>query len=622
MCAIAGIVSLNTQLVEKNNLQLMANAMQHRGIDGEGFWINNSKTVGFAHKRLSVIDLSENAAQPMHYSFNSNQYTIIFNGEIYNYIELKEDLQKKGYAFKTNSDTEVLLALYDCYKEKFLQYLDGMFAFAIWNKQEQKLFIARDRFGEKPLYYFQDKEQLIFASEMKALWNIGIEKQMNHHLLLAYLSVGFVSNPSNASETFYTNIKKLPAAHAIIFGVQKNDLFIYKYWEPEINYSKYASWSEEKIIEYFHSLFKQSVQRRLRSDVAVGTCLSGGLDSSSIVAIINELSVKNNFQQPKTFSAVFPGFEKDETKFINLVLKNFNVGSFTETPTAQDFIDDFEKLIYYQEEPFQSSSIYVQYKIYELAKKHNVTVLLDGQGADEILAGYIKYYHWYWQELLRKFQLTTLRNEIDATKKNYHQIEWNYKNYLAAFLPNLASKKLSSSLKNQINNHSFLTNDFIHSSFDRNIIEKPVIKYLNDILYYNTFQFGLEDLLRYADRNSMAHGREVRLPFLQHELVEFIFSLPSNYKIKDGFTKHILRKIMVDELPPKIVWRKDKIGYEPPQHQWMQQNAVKDLMQEAKQKLITNGIAKKELLNMQFNPSAAHESNNYSWWLLCGGNFL
>ncbi|MBX2930429.1 MAG: asparagine synthase (glutamine-hydrolyzing) [Chitinophagaceae bacterium] len=622
MCGIAGIASYNAHLVEQDKLHKMATAIKHRGIDGEGFWINNSTTVGFAHRRLSVIDLSENAAQPMHYSFNNNQYTIVFNGEIYNYIELKNELIKKGYTFSTNSDTEVLLALYDCYQEKCLPYIDGMFAFAIWNEQERKIFIARDRFGEKPLYYYHDKEQFIFASEMKALWSVGIEKQINHRLLLAYLSAGFVSNPSNASETFYTNIKKLPAAHALIFKVDKNDLFVYKYWQPEINTSKYASWNEEKIADHFYALLIQSVQRRLRSDVAIGTCLSGGLDSSSIVAIINEISTKNNHQQPKTFSAVFPDFEKDETKFIQLVKNEFNVENFTKTPTAQDFLDDFEKLIYHQEEPFQSSSIYVQYKIYELAKKHNVTVLLDGQGADEMLAGYTKYYHWYWQELLRKFRFTTLINEIDATKKNYHQVEWNYKNYLAAFLPNLASKKLSSTLQKQINNHPFLAADFIHSSFDKSIIEKPVVKQLNDILHYNTFQFGLEDLLRYADRNSMAHGREVRLPFLQYELVEFIFSLPAKYKIQNGFTKHILRQSMIDKLPSKIVWRKDKIGYEPPQQQWMQHNAIKDLMQEAKQKLMTNGIVKKELMNRNFQPSAAHEANNYSWWILCAGNML
>jgi len=384
MCAIAGIISLNTQLVAANKLQLMANVLQHRGNNGNGIWINENNTVGFAHQRLSIIDLSENAAQPMHFLGKNNQhYTIILNGEIYNYLELKDELKKKNYTFKTNSDTEVLIALYDCYQEKCLQFIDGMFAFAIWHQQENKLFIARDRFGEKPFYYYHDKEQFVFASEMKALWTIGIKKEINPSLLLGYLSAGLVSNPANKAETFYQQINKLPAAHALIFNVHKNDLFIYPYWQLNDQSEKNNVLSFNELTEQFSALLQQSVNRRLRSDVAIGTSLSGGLDSSSIVATIHTIAKEKNLLQPKTFSAVFPNFEKDESAYIQQVTDKFNLQNYTVTPRAEDFAEDFEQLLYHQEEPFQSSSIYVQYKVYALAKKYGVTVLLDGQGADE-----------------------------------------------------------------------------------------------------------------------------------------------------------------------------------------------------------------------------------------------
>jgi len=622
MCAIAGIISLNTQLVAANKLQLMANVLLHRGSNGNGIWVNENNTVGLAHQRLSIIDLSENAAQPMHFTGKNNQhYTIILNGEIYNYLELKEELKKKNYTFKTNSDTEVLLALYDCYQEKCLQYLDGMFAFAIWHKEVNKLFIARDRFGEKPFYYYHDKEQFVFASEMKALWTIGIKKEINPSLLLGYLSAGFVSNPANKAETFYAQINKLPAAHALIFNVHKNDLFIYPYWQLNIQPQKNNTHSFNELTEQFSVLLQQSVNRRLRSDVAIGTSLSGGLDSSSIVATIHTIAKEKNLTQPKTFSAVFPNFEKDESAYIQQVTDKFNLQNYTVTPTAEDFAEDFEKLLYHQEEPFQSSSIYVQYKVYALAKKHGVTVLLDGQGADETLAGYTKYYHWYWQELLNNFKLSQLYKEMNAVN-NHQQIDWGLKNFAAAFFPTFAAKKLSLLLKKQIIQHPFLHQDFIQSAFNKSITDKPTIKQLNDILYYNTFTHGLEDLLRYADRNSMAHGIEVRLPYLQHDLVSFIFNLPSSYKIKEGFTKYILRKSVQNLLPENIVWRKDKIGFEPPQQKWMNHQSIIEQTQIAKQKLVAKGIADKSLLNMPLQNNAAHTANNYQWWILCAGNLL
>lgn len=623
MCAIAGIVSYHNNTIDISSLKLMVNAMQHRGVDGEGFWLNTQTNVGFAHKRLSIIDLSNNAAQPMHYLQynNSPKYTLVFNGEIYNYIELKKDLLKKGYKFYTNSDTEVLLALYDYYNTSCLNFIDGMFAFAIWDNITEQIFIARDRFGEKPLYYFTNKNQFIFSSEMKALWAVGVSKTVNNTMLLNYLSVGMVSNPNNAEETFYNNIKKLPAAHYLLVDTKTNNLKITKYWEVNFTSSEIKH-NHNEVVEKFLFLFNQSVERRLRSDVAVSTSLSGGLDSSSILSAISKIQNHHSKDLPISFSAVFPGFHKDESKYIKQVTDYFSIKNFTTTPTAENFVTDFEKLLFHQEEPFQSSSIYVQYKVYELAKENNIKVLLDGQGADETLAGYTKYYFWYWQSLLSNFKFNTFLYEKRNAKQNNQSVNWGINNIVAAFYPSLASKKLTANLKNNIHTNTYFNKNFVKDNINLSSLQKPIIKNLNNILYYNTCINGLEDLLRYADRNSMAHGREVRLPFLNHELVEFVLGLPENFKINKGFTKYILRLAMQNKLPQTIVWRKDKIGFEPPQKQWLQHKLINEYTQNAKENLIKAGVFNKNILDIEFNSAEAHESNNIKWWILCAGNLV
>jgi len=606
MCGIAGILSLNPALVQQNKLQLMANALQHRGPNGEGFWINGNGNVGFAHRRLSIIDLSSGGSQPMHYL---NRYTIIYNGEIYNYIELREGLKKKGYQFRTQSDTEVMLAAYDCYKEKCVEHFDGMFAFTIWDEQEQQLFAARDRFGEKPFHYFMDDEQLVFASEMKALWAVGIPKQTNNAMLLNYITIGYTNNALYPEQTFFSNIYKLPAASRLSYKLHSKELAIEKYWDLDKEHQLTLSINEAQ--QKFQSLLYDSVNKRLRSDVPIGTSLSGGLDSSSIVAACFSLPhSEGDGGRFQTFSAIFPGFEKDESTYIAQVTQQFNLQSHTVEPTAQGFINDFEKLMYHQEEPLQSASIYAQYKVYELAKQHGVTVLLDGQGADETLSGYTKYYHWYWQELWASKNFPLFKKELNAARQLDN---WGMKNYLAATLPFVAAKQLENKLYKKVKRNSSINTGFFLQHFDKTILYKPVVAKLNDVLYYNTIQKGLEELLRYADRNSMAHSREVRLPFLQHELVQFIFSLPSSFKIKEGFTKWILRKSMEQQLPNSIVWRKDKVGFEPPQHLWMQQAQVRDMMHESKKKLINHGVLKSSTIERTIIAKTAHEADNFDW---------
>ncbi len=592
----------------------MANVMQHRGPDGEGQWINKSGHVGFGHRRLSILDLSENAAQPFHYL---NRYTIIHNGEIYNYIEIKNELIKLGYSFKSGSDTEVITAAYDLYKNDCVKKFDGMFAFAIWDEKEQILFAARDRFGEKPFYYFETENQFIFASEIKALWAAGIPRKAEDKMLLNYLTLGYVQNAADKELTFFENIFSLPPAHFLSSSIKKTVSIVQAYWNLDKEYK--IAISEADAIEKFEDLFSASVKRRLRSDVPVGTSLSGGLDSSSIVQQLFES--KNKLS---SFSAVFPGFEKDESKYIKLVTEQFQLQNFQVTPTAENLAHDFEKLCFYQDEPFPSSSIYAQYKVFELAKKNNVTVLLDGQGADEILAGYHKYLHWYLQELISRNKFGKAKREKTALQNNNAQIWWSIKNIIAAFLPAHASIQLEKREYGKSIHHPDINADFLRSLRGKEWegIHKPIVTKLNDILHFNVMENGLEELLRFADRNSMAHGREVRLPFLSHELVSFVFSLPSNFKIQNGFTKHLLRRVMDKKLPDEIVWRKDKIGYEPPQQQWMENAQVQELIMEAKKKLVTQKILIPKVLDKKTESKAAHDTDNFDWRYLTAAQFL
>ena len=606
MCGIAGIIPVKGQQVAGNLLIKMTDAIAHRGPDGGAQWINHAATAGLGHRRLAIIDLSANAAQPMHYL---ERYSIVHNGEIYNYIELRKELQAKGYLFTSVSDTEVILAAFDCWKEHCLQHFDGMFAFAIWDEKEQALFAARDRFGEKPFYYCLNGNELLFASEMKALWAAGAVKKVNEQLLFNFITLGYTQNPTDAGETAFQNIRQLPAASFFSYSVHNTGSIVPKvYWQVNKDHTDNRI-SEENAIAIFADLFTQSVRNRLRSDVPLGTSLSGGLDSSSIAVMMQQLLPVSTALQ--TFSAVFPGADSDESEHIQLLTQKKGISNFTTQPDAEGFISDFEKLCYYQEGYISSASVYAQFKVFELAKAQGVKVLLDGQGADEVMAGYHKYYHWYWQELY-SHRSTLLKNEIAAARQLGVTDQWGWKNKLLATYPAGTSAFIKSSRKKRQLSAPGIDASFA-ADFGISYYQLPAPGKLNNILYYNSFENGLQELLQYADRNSMAHGREVRLPFLQHQLVEFVFSLPSALKIKNGRTKWILRKVMEDLLPPEIAWRKDKIGFEPPQKAWMQYPPVQEYIMEARRKLVNERILKKAVLDKKIQPHDAHAAGNFDW---------
>ena len=552
------------------------------------------------------------------------RYTIIHNGEIYNYIELRSLLQKKGYVFHSKTDTEIIAASYDCWGDECVDHFDGMFAFAIWDSTKKELFAARDRFGEKPFFYFYDGHKFIFASEMKALWAAGIERRPNQKMLFNFITIGYTDNPADPNETFFENISKLPAATLLKYDSVNNKLLLEKYWDIDFE-KQNKKITDHEAIEQFNHLFSTSVQRRLRSDVAIGTSLSGGLDSSSVVATATPFitpHARNTSDKPATeghdgspltaFTACFPGFEKDESVFANLVAGKYKLQQFSIDISAGEMLTDWEKICYHQEEPFGSASIYAQYKVFELAKLHNIKVLLDGQGADETLAGYHKYYKWYWQELFRNRKLFRSK-ELKSAKEIGVQEKFGFKNIIAAYFPSFATITLENQYLLKAIRHEDLTKDFVKLQSKEAYYTTPDHFTLNGVLHFNTCTHGLEELLRYADRNSMAHGREVRLPFLSHELVEFIFSLPAKFKIRNGWTKWLLRKSMNEKLPEAISWRKDKVGFEPPQLQWMQNNKVQEMIQDAKNKLVNEKILKPEVLNKKIIPRAAHEADNYDW---------
>ncbi len=619
MCSIAGIISFNPNHVDPAILGKMNEVQQHRGPDGEGYYFHQQQDIhiGFGHRRLSILDLSDASAQPFRYL---DRYVMIYNGEIYNYKEIRAELHSKGYSFRTTGDTEVLVAAFDAYGENCLDHFDGMFAFAIWDEQTNKLFCARDRFGEKPFYYhYNEKDQsFYFASEMKALFAAGIEKSPESSMLYNYLTLGSTKLPNKPEQTFYQHISQLGPSHQIVFEPLKQPPVISRYWD--LDKETVLDMPEDQALEKFSELLGLSVQRRMRSDVSIGTSLSGGLDSSSIVALAAERTDQQYSHQ--CFSAVFPGFEKDESEKIRKVAGHFNLSSHTVIPTAELFSEQLEQILFFQEEPIGSSSVFAQFLIYGKAKEQGVKVLLDGQGADELLGGYTKYTHWWLQEMIRSQGWSTANATAAQFKENGFLMNWNWKNRVAAMMPGLTATVLKKKALRIQRSNAFIDKEWAASCYDQGSVFKPIVDKLNDIQYADLMIQGLEELLRYADRNSMAHGRELRLPFLSHELVQFVLSLPPSYRMKNGFSKWILRKSMSDKLPADINWQKGKIGFEPPQQLWMAHESVSPRIFASRQKLVDLHICTPEVLKKPVVARGAHDEDNFDFRCLTAGLWL
>jgi len=409
MCGIAGIIRFSEK-TSHFEIKKMTDAIAHRGPDDEGCWMNTEGNVALGHRRLAIIDLSDHGKQPM--TSENGRFVITYNGEIYNYIELRESLQKKGHRFFTTNDIEVLLKLYELKGKDFLHELDGMFAFAIWDNEKKELFCARDRFGEKPFFYHFNQNFFCFASEMKALWQIGVSKEINEVMAYNYEFFGYKTNPTDHRETFFKNSSSLPAGHYMIY--HKKNIELKRYYSVDFSIVNQEI-SFEKASNHLSELLYNSVKKRLRGQVKIGSSFSGGLDSSIVVSIINQLKKPEDIPL-EAFSALFPGYEKNEESSIKQLIAGKNIHPNFILPDSNAYEKSIDNLFYIHEEPFNSLSVIAQYFIYKEAREKNVIVLLDGQGADEVFGGYHHYFSTYFQALYRKNKRTWY-NELQAYKK-------------------------------------------------------------------------------------------------------------------------------------------------------------------------------------------------------------
>ena len=566
MCGICGIIKFNNSTPEAEKIQQMMKVMKHRGPDDEGIAITNNVGLGFV--RLSIIDLSPLGHQPMFSNeavkndkiISSNRYVMIFNGEVYNYIELREELKKIGYNFISNTDTEVVLNSYIEWGESCLNKFNGMWAIAIYDKELKELFCARDRFGIKPFYYYADEEQFIFASEIPPILTVLKKKPTaNNQAIFDFL----VFNRTDQTEqTFFNEIKKLQHGHTI--RIQNSQIKIQKWYDLRKQVSKAEGF---KSSEEYREVLSNSVNLRLRSDVPVGVCLSGGLDSSSIVSILLKDFNKKDLN---TFSAVYKkGQIGDETDYINTYRSELS-NMFYTTPTAESLYQDLMIFVKVHGEPIPSTSPYAQFKVMELAKG-NVVVTLDGQGADEELAGYDYFFGFYFKDLLINFKWVKLVSELYYYLRVQKSV-FGIKTFLYFLMPKSIRTKLR---KNQ---KGYLTED-INKLDSHSVIADEL--YGSDSLQaslLNHFDYKLEHLLKWEDRNSMYFSLEARVPFLDYRMVEKILATPTHNFINKGITKHILRLAMNGTLPEKIRKRIDKIGFGTPQDEWFRTETFKQFI--------------------------------------------
>jgi len=557
MCGIAGIRGFRDRVRITLQIEKMKEALKHRGPDGEGSYIAEDKALGLGHRRLSIIDLTRQAAQPMISS--DGRYVITYNGEIYNYKELKEKCIEKGSIFKSQSDTEVILEVYRHWGEKCFTLFSGMWALALYDTEEEKLILSRDPFGIKPLYYGYLDNVLFFASEPKALTAADERfREVDDITVRLFEDYGYVDR---GDWTFYRNIKRFPHAHFAVLDLNSNStqLLFRRYWAPP---GKTLKIGVGEASAELRRLLCKSVAMHLRSDVPVGACLSGGLDSSAIVCI--GASLLPSGSRFNTFTTLYPEHpEIDETNWAKKVIHY--TGSFARfaEPDLRFFLDDFTKVVRAQDEPFGSTSIFAQYAIFKKIGSTEVKVVLDGQGADEQLGGYHGFFRSYLDSLLASKRLWAYISEGFSLKKR-HGFPFSMK--LRDFSAVLKDKK------SFLNQDGGAPGDVSLDELEARLccLALPERNF-EEVLVNLTVETNLPQLLRYEDRNSMAFSVESRVPFLEPELVAFALSLPADMKIHKGITKHVLREALRGLVPDEILLRNDKMGFPAPEKKWLKQ---------------------------------------------------
>lgn len=542
------------------NLEQVTDAMHHRGPDSAGYKVISlpgfevsenpdlakaeGQKVALGFRRLAIIDLQDISNQP--FTSADGKYHMVFNGEIYNYLELKQELIKEGVQFKTSSDTEVLLASYIAWGTKCFERFNGMWAVCIVDSERNKLVVSRDRFGIKPLYFYKHAHGISFFSEIKQILKTDYQKSINENVIRDFLESAVLDA---STETFFKNIHKFPQSHFAEIDLQGQDYTIepQRFWDlqhEEDNSLKYAD-----AVERFRELFKDSIELRFRSDVPVGACLSGGLDSSSIVSYSGKLGKKIN-----AFTVDNKDAELSEKKWVNDVVGSYESLSSVTTFNEENDLELLEKMFGIQDEPISGLGVIAQWRVMKLASENNVTVLLDGQGGDEILGGYRKFVFFYLKELVQKKKIPL------ALKEAFR--------FLSAPDFKIFEKEGVRRYLNKTGVSSFLSDDILKVEKQHNIGLSGASGFRTKS-YEDIFKYSYPQLLRYEDRNSMAFSLESRVPFLDYRLVQMVYGFPASYKIRNGYTKAILRDSMKGILPDSVRTRKSKLGFATPEKRWI-----------------------------------------------------
>lgn len=555
MCGISGLISFS-QLGNGNDIvHRMNERIIHRGPDAEGLY--EYKNVFLGHRRLSIIDLSDAANQPMH----KHDYTLVFNGEIYNYIELKAELESVGYLFETNSDSEVILSAYHYFGDDCVRKFNGMWAFLLLDKTQNTVLVSRDQFGIKPLYYHVNDSLMAFASEIKQFLELPqFKPSLNTKVAAAFLINGSLNQQQ---ETFFDSILELKPGQNLVIDLNTNK-FEFRHWYSFKSFLKSdASMSYSDAVSQFSSIFEDAVKIRMRSDVNVGSCLSGGIDSSAIVCQVKDLG-----EQLETVTSCYTDRKFDEQQFSDVVsaATSFKSNKIYGDSLEIDKIAIHKKMVYHQDQPIATGSHFSEYNVFSESRKIGFIVMLDGQGSDEYLGGYPEFKTIAFKFLLKNLKLKALWkfitdesqlmavSPLSIIKREFKSLFYYPSIQKLKSILGKENSEFAAELKNQFKQKKSNT---------RNFQELSVLELEQTSIPYQ---------LHSEDRNSMLFSIESRLPFLDHRLVEFCLSLPQEYKLREGYSKKILRDA-VTSLPKEIKERKDKMGFVSPDEAWVRENA-------------------------------------------------
>jgi len=535
----------------------------HRGPDDEGFYYDEN--VGFGFRRLSIIDLSDQSHQP--FEDIDGRYVMVFNGEIYNYVELRDELQAKGHRFRTSGDTEVLLTAFKEWGQDCVNRLNGMWAFIVYDKQNKKLFGSRDRFGIKPLYRAKVGESQIFASEIKAVFATGmLNREINWNTAASYLLEGRISSAVNNNETFFKDITEIPAGHC--FSLDRNGHYqSWVFWELPDG----AERPEAAPFDDLHELLRDSVKLRMRSDVPVGVCLSGGIDSTAIICLMSEALGKDRAQPLNAFSYIDKQF--DESREIQATIDATGASLHRLSGNVDSFLNKLKQVLWLHDEPFHSLNVLISYELYRMASKSGVKVILNGQGADECWAGYPSYFYNYWYTLVASGQFSRLRSEIKAYSSMHHASKMAaWQKVINMFLRNQLRRsaryrELSARRGGRLaRSHPWFESD-LTSKYSSETPDYESLDIHSD-LKRSIQKHSLPLYLRVEDRNSMAHSIETRLPFLDYRLVKLALSSGAQWFLRGGWNKYALREAMSGVIPEVVRKREDKMGFPVSARDW------------------------------------------------------